>query len=304
MIGAAPTLVLMYHRVASPSRDTHDLCVTPARFEAHVAHIRRHERAVRLQDATARSMRRRIAITFDDGYADNATEAAPILEAAGVPATFFVTVGLIGGSGALWWDELESLFHDVAPTARHLDLDIDGRRVLVDVGSESARARAHWAVYHRLRPLRRPLIDGVLAQVREQLGVSPTASSSHRFMTADELRATAALEHVDIGGHASTHQLLASLDEEEQREEIVNGRARLRRLTGAPVRTFAYPFGGREAFDDTSVRMVQEAGYDLACAGWRGLVRPSSDRWRLPRVVVKDWDAATFAARLDAWFKD
>ncbi len=50
--------------------------------------------------------RRPLAIvTFDDGYRDNLTIAAPILEAAGVSACFFITTGYVGGARRFAWDE-------------------------------------------------------------------------------------------------------------------------------------------------------------------------------------------------------
>jgi peptidoglycan/xylan/chitin deacetylase (PgdA/CDA1 family) len=47
--------------------------------------------------ATARR-RPRVAITFDDGYADNHAYAFPRLVAHGLPATFFITSGLVAGN--------------------------------------------------------------------------------------------------------------------------------------------------------------------------------------------------------------
>lgn len=46
-----------------------------------------------------------LSVTFDDGYADNFTVAAPILEQFKIPATFFVTTSFIGTSLKAPWDE-------------------------------------------------------------------------------------------------------------------------------------------------------------------------------------------------------
>ena len=61
--------------------------------------------------ARGRAPARALAITFDDGYADNATVAAPILLRLGLPATFFVATGFLDG-GRMWND---TVIEAVAP---------------------------------------------------------------------------------------------------------------------------------------------------------------------------------------------
>jgi peptidoglycan/xylan/chitin deacetylase (PgdA/CDA1 family) len=303
VIGWAPTLVLLYHRVAAPSHDVHDLCVTPEHFADQIAHLAQEERPVPLGEAGTRSLRRRVVVTFDDGYADNVLDAMPILQAYQVPATFFVTAGLVDSEPEQWSDELERVVLWGEPRSRHLEVHIDGRSVLLDMGSERARERSHWAIYHRLRPLRTGAIEDVLQQLRPQVDAPARDRASARFMTSDELARAASGEVITIGAHGLTHQLLASLSAEEQQDEIVTSRRRLQSLTGQSIDTFAYPFGGPDTFDDTTVRLVTDAGFRLACAGWSGLVRPRTDRFRLPRAVVKDWDLGTFADKLEGWFR-
>jgi peptidoglycan/xylan/chitin deacetylase (PgdA/CDA1 family) len=87
--------ILMYHRVANlPAYD--QLTVSPSRFERQMRQLAEGHQVVSLaeglQALAAGPLRRPlVAVTFDDGYLDNLSEAAPILAYHGIPATVFVT---------------------------------------------------------------------------------------------------------------------------------------------------------------------------------------------------------------------
>ncbi len=118
--------VVLYHRVSDDARD--NLTVGIEQFERQMALLARHCRPVSLQQVLAmervpRSDRPLVAVTFDDGYRDNATNAAPILQRHGIPAAFFVSTGIVGstrpfphdvrrGNAAIAnmsWDDIRSL---------------------------------------------------------------------------------------------------------------------------------------------------------------------------------------------------
>ena len=118
--------VLLYHRVNDTSRDK--LTTSVDRFIEHLAMLRRRYPVVTLQAAREALAAGHylgpnvVVITFDDGYADNYEWAAPILEHFRLPATFFVTAGLVGTSRpfahdarfphhfrTLTWDQVEGL---------------------------------------------------------------------------------------------------------------------------------------------------------------------------------------------------
>ncbi|MEA2402571.1 MAG: hypothetical protein QOK00_2974 [Thermoleophilaceae bacterium] len=88
-------VVLCYHSV-SPSASY--LSLSPELFDAHLKWLERHCTVVALSDLVDRrraSSGPQVAITFDDGYADNHTHALPLLAARGMPATFFLTAGFL-----------------------------------------------------------------------------------------------------------------------------------------------------------------------------------------------------------------
>jgi peptidoglycan/xylan/chitin deacetylase (PgdA/CDA1 family) len=104
---AAPPLVLMYHSVQPYAEDPYRVTVHPYRFERQMSWLHRHGlRGTGMADllraqrtGRARSL---VGLSFDDGYADFATQVLPILARYGFGATVFVVAGRLGGENG--WD--------------------------------------------------------------------------------------------------------------------------------------------------------------------------------------------------------
>lgn len=94
----------------------------------------------------------------------------------------------------------------------------------------------------------------------------------------------------EVGAHTLTHPYLTRLPPKAAQREIARCREELQQLTGAEVLSFCYPYGD---FNEQVVRMVQEAGYRIACTVRKGLVRPQDDPLILPRVPIAYSDGAT-----------
>jgi len=94
----------------------------------------------------------------------------------------------------------------------------------------------------------------------------------------------------EIGAHTVTHVNLGCTDGDLAEHEIRESGRRLSVELDSPVRSFAYPFGGRDKFSDENRQRVEQAGYRCCVAGYGGLVAPESDRFRLPRVAVTSYD--------------
>jgi peptidoglycan/xylan/chitin deacetylase (PgdA/CDA1 family) len=152
----------------------------------------------------------------------------------------------------------------------------------------------------RCRPLSE--IEAALRNVAEQLGSTEQTCADHRMMTPEEVRALVSDDLVEVGGHTRTHVMLSAVPAEDQLREIGEGRAILESIVDAPVTSFAYPFGAWGEYNRASVRAVRDAGYEAACTTRNGLVSALFGRFRIPRFMVLDWEASTFAAALEHWF--
>ena len=98
-VSAPRATVLLYHRVTDEVRDL--LTVGIEQFERQMGLLRRYFQVVSLADlfewqAVPRTGRPLVCVTFDDGYLDNYANAAPILMRHEIPATFFVSTGIVG----------------------------------------------------------------------------------------------------------------------------------------------------------------------------------------------------------------
>ncbi len=106
-------LVLTYHSVSDVRR--HETNVTPDAFERQMAWLAREATVRDLYalltepaHATTAGTRPVVAVTFDDGYADNALVALPILRRYALPATCFVVAGVAGSQECLPHDRGEA----------------------------------------------------------------------------------------------------------------------------------------------------------------------------------------------------
>jgi peptidoglycan/xylan/chitin deacetylase (PgdA/CDA1 family) len=222
---------------------------------------------------------RAVSITFDDGYADNYSNAAPLLAEAGMTATFFVATGFLDG-GCMWNDALVEAVRRTGKSS----LDLDGLQLGVrSTAQASDRAALISELIRRLKylpaPERRTQVDKVLA-------AADIAPPIDLMMTPRQLRDLAG-SGMEIGAHTVQHPILAQLPLLAVREEIGASRSYLERLLGRPVAGFAYP-NGRPGTDYKAehVAVVRDCGFSFAVSTARGAARDGDDRYQLPRVGV------------------
>jgi peptidoglycan/xylan/chitin deacetylase (PgdA/CDA1 family) len=298
-------VILMYHRVASPSTDPWGLAVSPDRFRDQLRLLARRRTILAMDELGAALGAgslppRAVALTFDDGYRDNLTNAAPLLEEVGAPATVFLTASAIGGRAPFWWDELAGMIL-LQPGRIQYELAVGTARVAANIAAMASgeapdrnwrawdeprteREAAYqdlWRILQRSQPAARAAAMDDLRRAVPAAMTDPEGLP----MSVDEVAQLGSFD-VSIGSHAMSHQPLTSLSGIERRAEIEEGRALCTVLADQPVNGFAYPHGDRDA--DT-IAMVREAGFAWACSTRAASIDPKNyDRFDLPRIVAPD----------------
>jgi peptidoglycan/xylan/chitin deacetylase (PgdA/CDA1 family) len=321
-------LVLLYHRISDLASDPQRLAVSPANFAQHLDVLREHCTPLSLSDAIERtraatSRKGAVALTFDDGYADNLEHAKPALESHGVPATVFLTAAYVGGDREFWWDELERLLLTpgrltnplrlrIGKVTREWDLGDSS-----DTGADAAARHSDWNVERRDNPTARHRVyrdlcgilrtlpgserDIALGDLLNAAGRVSGARTTHRVLGVEDVLRLTHNGVVDLGAHSVSHPVLSELSPAAQEDEIAGGKASIEALAGRPVCSFAYPFGTPSDYTRATVGLVRKAGFALACTATPGRVGRRSDALQLPRMLVRNWNADEFRVRLKQW---
>jgi peptidoglycan/xylan/chitin deacetylase (PgdA/CDA1 family) len=301
-------LILGYHRISRPQDDVYDVCVSPENFAAQMEAVQKYAHPISLyklvqclkNDALPPKS---VAVTFDDGYADNLYQAKTILEKYAIPATVFICTGYVGKE--FWWDELDRLVRFSRAELDALRLEARGNRFVWDRPKVSpaadvhVRRKFHRALYYFLLALDIEEQNHAMNTIRSWSGVAYSEMTA-RAMTHDELLRIADDGMIELGAHTRHHLVLPQLSLERQREEIMLGKTDLEGLLGRRVEGFAYPNG---ITTESVTRIVRESAFSHACMSESDVIRDNHNIYQIPRFWPQDWDGEKFTRWLKRWLQ-
>jgi len=260
-------VVLMLHRVLDNDtfRKTCSLpgmLVRKPTFERLAAYLTKRFTVVALtKEARAEAIGKlRMALTFDDGWADNRHVALPIAAKYGLPLTVFICPAVAGSIFPFWPEKLVAVL-----------------RASEDRPPLSEVEEAIAALKNR-KPAQR---DQWLAALERSVGRVETVLED-RVLSSEEIREMSAAG-VQLGSHTQTHALLTMMEPQLAQAEITASKQAIEHMLGARCEAFSYPNGD---WSPEIRRMVEEAGYRIACTTDHGAWTAASDPLAIPRANI------------------
>jgi len=309
---APSAAILAYHSVVEdPQLTDYILGSSRARahFARHIETLARKFSPVTIDDVAefARTGKesgrklppRAVAVTFDDGFADNYEVALPVLARYSVPATFYIMVDAVENGTLPWYCRIRFAFNTTKKpewtypeTGRTYKLTTpEDRRAAMPVAWDRGAALAGEA--------QRKFVESV----EQALDIDPqNAKSKHGLMMDwEQVRGLKKAGHT-IGGHTLSHPNVAQVGVEEARGEIFGCKQRIEERLGVPVEHFSYPHPALNPhWSSATLGITRDAGFKSAVLTTYGSVRAGDDPLAMKRMYTPP-DLDQFTLNLQSAF--
>ncbi len=285
--------ILMYHSIPTEQEarwmDPSN-CMSAKNFERQMKFLSQHRRVISIEQLAQQLEkgepidRGTVVITFDDGYRNNFTIAAPILAKYNLPATLYLATGYIDAEKNQWIDTLYAAFRTCSK--HQLKLSSFGSEKLKNWNLAESTQRDH--AYNEIATY---LIEAdvkqrqeLLAEIDQQL--APKAYPPRLTLTWEEVKQLQQqYPQITLGIHTSNH-LDLSVHSEQTAQEIEISIEHIAAATGVRPQHLSFPYNRYNAQAQAQVAAAKLSSA-VAIAD-DPVVRSDTSCYALPRLVAPE----------------
>jgi len=260
--------IIMYHGIIRNPLIVNDWCfIDENSFRTQIEYLKKHFEIISLSEAIERMRNGEIkrptaVITFDDGYQNNFDVAFPILLRERIPATIFLTTGLINTNDTVWYCR----FNIALSQTRRLHIEWNGFKF--DLSTLDLKGEASAAIQDSLKKLEHPKLMATIRNIILELGDDPDCSieigSPFRMLDKNAIGEMATSGLIEFGAHTHRHAILSQLSDGERYNEIRQSINAIYELTGRPCKCFSYPNGRVEDYNIETIKDLETCGIQMA----------------------------------------
>lgn len=196
--------------------------------------------------------RKKIVLTFDDGYIDNYNIVYPYLSEQQIPFTIYICNGLINKSIYIWWYLILGLYQ-----SENKLITIDNKEVKLEPSNKSI-------IFKYLRSQDEDNLKFLLSNLGIDIEKSYRLFNEDIIMTWPQISKMAESEYVTIGAHTVNHYSLKYLSDEASFDEMLSSKNEIEKYIKRKVSHFAYPFGSDNEVSERELVFAKEIGYETA----------------------------------------
>ncbi len=281
-ITKSQVIILLYHRIGPMSDKWKFDPLNPQIFEEQIKYFVENFEIISLKHLNRMILNgdipeKAVAITIDDGYKDNYKFAYPILKKYSIPATIFLSTGIIDQKKLLWDEELSYVLLNTDKDS--IDIKDMG---FYKLNSDENRIKASLEIARKLEKMDNNEKESMMEKVIDLLGVNiPDKLGKQNIISWNEIKRMNE-KGIDFGAHTVNHPILTSIDIDDAKWEVSESKNRIEEVLGVDVNSFSYPNGD---YNDKILSLVKDAGFNSSVSVEPGFVNNSVDElYQLKRI--------------------
>ena len=230
---------------------------------------------------------RAVVVTFDDGFRNILTTAAPVLQRLHIPATLFVATDFVFEGKMLWPDRLLSAL--ALTTRSRIEVEWENESHVIDLRDDARKIAANRGLGAVCKSLPQADRMALVERVIDRLGVEESrlrgAWDDQRPLDPSELKKLPEMG-IEVGSHTCSHPIVSRLEPREATRELEESKRHIEAAVGRPCLDFAYPNGGPGDFNEQTHHEVIEAGYRSAVTTIKRRVARTDGCFEIPRCTL------------------
>ena len=227
-----------------------------------------------------------VAVSFDDGFRNNVTVAAPILKGLQIPAVFYLSTGFIGTGKMFWVDRLEDCINRCK--IKSITVDMGGEKKTLSLSEPVLKIETLTTIKNYCKNTNNADKDRIINLVSEATGIRPEIKLSENYMIMnwDDVNQLNADPLFTIGGHSVNHNILTALPDSEMQREILKSIDELKVRLKQNIEHFSYPEGQSHHYNSRVIGFLKDMGVVCCPSAIDGTNTLDDDLFHLKRIMV------------------
>ena len=225
------------------------------------------------------------AITFDDGFMNNYSVAAPILADLKIPATFYISTGMVDANAMTWIDRIEFCFEHNQKDKLRLPWETTAR----ELTTRAAQIAVLEEIRKYVKSHREIDQDEFVRFIYSEFGVEEVHNSDDpldRKLLWHQVTELNSHELFSVGGHAHNHEILSFLSQSELHRVVTTSLTYLIEKAGLTTIHYSYPEGLQHCYSEAVISELKSNNIRICPTAIDGTNPNSSDPFHLKRIFL------------------
>jgi peptidoglycan/xylan/chitin deacetylase (PgdA/CDA1 family) len=287
--------ILLYHGVSNliPKgiENASNKHISQNAFHKQMSYIKKHCNLLSMDDVLeclciGKFPEKSVAITFDDGFKNNYSVAAPILDELQLPATFYFCSGIINTDRMFWVDEIEDCIN--RSKVKHIDISLGNRIQKFSLENNNSKLEALIKIKDYCKKQGSDITSVLIKELQGKTQIVPSVESSDNYkkMNWKEVCEMDRNKLFIIGGHSMYHDILTALSDEQMREDVETSIEVMENKLGHKITHYSYPEGQKHHYSNKVISVLKSKGIKCSPSAVCGLNDVTENPFHLKRIMV------------------